>query len=320
MSDASTTPTTTPALSQTGSTGDQTGKPRAPLSAAASAASMPKRRNLWQVLRRQKLALTGMIIVGFFLIVAIIGPFFAPHGATEQFSAYRLKPPSREFLFGNDEFGRDVFSRLIYGARISFQVGFVAVGISSAIGITLGLIAGYFRGWVDNILMLFMDVLYAFPTILLAIAIMTALGSSLVNVMIAIGIVNVPTFMRVVRGAVLSVRNQTYVEAANSIGASTGRILTLHIFPNITAPLIVHVSLNFAFAVLAEASLAYLGLGNKPPSPSWGSMISSSYQFLQLAPWAALFPGAALALTVLGFNLLGDGLRDALDPRLRSEA
>ena len=299
---------------------DHDGRAESPLAAAAIAGAMPKRRNLWQVLRRQKLAMTGMIIVGFFLIVALVGPLFAPHGATEQFPAYRLKPPSRDFFFGNDEFGRDVFSRLIYGARISFQVGIVAVGISSAIGITLGLIAGYFRGWIDNILMLFMDVLYAFPTILLAIAIMTALGSSLVNVMIAIGIVNVPTFMRVVRGAVLSVRNQTYVEAANSIGASTGRILTLHIFPNITAPLIVHVSLNFAFAVLAEASLAYLGLGNKPPSPSWGSMISSSYQFLQLAPWAALFPGAALALTVLGFNLLGDGLRDALDPRLRSEA
>lgn len=322
MSDASTTSTTRP-HGETRSPGDassENGTPSSPLGTAALAAAMPQRRNLWQVLRRQKLALTGLYIVGFFLLVALIGPFLAPHGATEQFPASRLKPPSREFLFGNDEFGRDVFSRLIYGARISFQVGVVAVGISSAIGITLGLVAGYFRGWLDNILSLFMDVLFAFPTILLAIAIMTALGSSLMNVMIAIGLVNVPTFMRVVRGAVLSVRNQTYVEAANSIGASTGRILTRHIFPNITAPLIVHVSLNFAFAVLAEASLAYLGLGNKPPSPSWGSMISSSYQFLQLAPWAALFPGAALALTVLGFNLLGDGMRDALDPRLRSEA
>ncbi|MGB3329088.1 MAG: ABC transporter permease [Thermomicrobiales bacterium] len=319
MSDATSTRPRSEIRTQ-GKAGSQPGKPSTPLGDAAQAAAMPKRRNLWQVLRRQKLALTGMGIVGFFLIVALIGPYLAPHGATEQFPDYRLKPPSREFFFGNDEFGRDVFSRLIYGARISFQVGVVAVGISSLIGVTLGLIAGYFRGWLDNILSLFMDVLFAFPTILLAIAIMTALGSSLMNVMIAIGLVNVPTFMRVVRGAVLSVRNQTYVEAANAIGAPTGRILTRHIFPNITAPLIVHVSLNFAFAVLSEASLAYLGLGNKPPSPSWGSMISSSYQFLQLAPWAALFPGAALALTVLGFNLLGDGLRDALDPRLRSEA
>lgn len=280
----------------------------------------PKRRSMLQVLRRQKLAVTGTSIVGFFLIVAIIGPLLAPHGDTQQFPAHRLEAPSSSFLFGTDEFGRDVFSRLLYGARISFQVGVVAVGISAVLGILLGLIAGYFRGWADNVLSLLMDVLYAFPTILLAIAIMTTLGNSLVNVMIAIGLVNVPTFMRVVRGAVFSVRNQTYVEAAQSLGAPTSRILARHIFPNITAPLIVHASLNFAFAVLAEASLAYLGLGNRPPSPSWGSMVSSSYGFLQLAPWAALFPGAALALTVLGFNLLGDGLRDALDPRLRNEA
>lgn len=280
----------------------------------------PKRRSMLQVLRRQKLAVTGASIVGFFLIVAIVGPLLAPHGYTQQFPAHRLEAPSSSFLFGTDEFGRDVFSRLLYGARISFQVGVVAVGISAVIGILLGLIAGYFRGWADNVLSLLMDVLYAFPTILLAIAIMTTLGNSLVNVMIAIGLVNVPTFMRVVRGAIFSVRNQTYVEAAQSLGAPTSRILARHIFPNITAPLIVHASLNFAFAVLAEASLAYLGLGNRPPSPSWGSMVSSSYGFLQLAPWAALFPGAALALTVLGFNLLGDGLRDALDPRLRNEA
>lgn len=321
MTDA--TNTTTQATSntpKTASPGATNERPRTPLSAAAQSATMPKRRTLWQVLRRQKLAIVGMSIVGFFLLVAIFGPLVAPHGATEQFPKDRLHGPSREFLFGNDEFGRDVFSRLIYGARISFQVGIVAVGISATIGILLGLIGGYFRGWLDNILMLCMDVLFAFPTILLAIAIMTALGSSLINVMIAIGLVNVPSFMRIVRGAVLSVRNQTYIEAANSIGMSTPRILALHIFPNITAPLIVHTSLNFAYAVLAEASLAYLGLGNKPPSPSWGSMISSSYQFLQLAPWAALFPGAALALTVLGFNLLGDGLRDALDPRFRNEA
>ena len=285
----------------------------------AAVAQAPKRQSLLQVLRRQKLAMMGIGIVGFFLIVAIIGPLVAPHGETEQFSAHRLEAPSSAFIFGTDEFGRDVFSRLLYGARISFQVGVVAVGISAVIGILLGLIAGYFRGWLDNIISLLMDVLFAFPTILLAIAIMTTLGNSLVNVMIAIGLVNVPTFMRVVRGAVLSVGNQTYVEAARSLGAPTPRILRQHIFPNITAPLIVHASLNFAFAVLSEASLAYLGLGNRPPSPSWGSMVSSSYGFLQLAPWAALFPGAALALTVLGFNLLGDGLRDALDPRLRNE-
>ncbi len=276
-------------------------------------------RGLWAGVLRQRLAVIGLVIVGFFAIVAIVGPLVAPSGPTEQFSEYRLQGPSEQYWFGNDEFGRDIFSRLLYGARISFQVGVIAVGISAVIGVLIGLIAGYFGGWIDNIASLLMDVLYAFPTILLAIAIMAMLGNSLANVMIAIGIVNAPTFMRVIRGAVLSVRRTTYVEAAISVGGTTPRVMWRHVLPNVTAPLIVHASLNFAYAVLAEASLAFLGLGNKPPSPSWGSMVSSSYGFLQLAPWAAIFPGIAIALTVLGFNLLGDGLRDALDPRLRNE-
>lgn len=276
-------------------------------------------RGLWAGVLRQKLAIIGLVIVGFFAIVAIFGPLVAPSGPTEQFSEYRLQGPSSEYWFGNDEFGRDIFSRLMYGARISFEVGVIAVGISALIGILIGLVAGYFGGWIDNFATLLMDVLYSFPTILLAIAIMAMLGNSLANVMIAIGIVNAPTFMRVIRGAVLSVRRTTYVEAAISVGGSTSRVMWRHVLPNVTAPLIVHASLNFAYAVLAEASLAFLGLGNKPPSPSWGSMVSSSYGFLQLAPWAAIFPGIAIAFTVLGFNLLGDGLRDALDPRLRNE-
>lgn len=276
-------------------------------------------RSLWRAVLRQKLAVIGLVIVGFFAIVALIGPVVAPNGPTEQFSEFRLQGPSDDYLFGNDEFGRDILSRLLYGARISFQVGVIAVGISAVIGIAIGLVAGYFGGWIDSVASLLMDVLYSFPTILLAIAIMAMLGNSLTNVMIAIGIVNAPTFMRVVRGAVLSVRRTTYVEAAISVGGTTLRVMWRHVLPNVTAPLIVHASLNFAFAVLAEASLAFLGLGNRPPSPSWGSMVSSSYGFLQLAPWAAIFPGVAIALTVLGFNLLGDGLRDALDPRLRNE-
>jgi peptide/nickel transport system permease protein len=277
------------------------------------------RRGLWAGVLRQRLAVIGLVIVGFFAIVALVGPIVAPSGPTEQFSEYRLQGPSADYWFGNDEFGRDIFSRLLYGARISFQVGVIAVGISAVIGVLIGLAAGYFGGWIDNIASLLMDVLYAFPTILLAIAIMAMLGNSLANVMIAIGIVNAPTFMRVIRGSVLSVRRTTYVEAAISVGGTTPRVMFRHVLPNVTAPLIVHASLNFAYAVLAEASLAFLGLGNKPPSPSWGSMVSSSYGFLQLAPWAAIFPGIAIALTVLGFNLLGDGLRDALDPRLRNE-
>jgi peptide/nickel transport system permease protein len=261
--------------------------------------------------------LTGALIVGFFAVVALVGPFVAPYGPTEQFIEIRLQPPSAAHIFGTDEFGRDIYSRLLYGARISFQVGAIAVGIAGGIGILLGLIAGYAGGWVDNILTLLMDVVFAFPAILLAIAIISLLGNNLTNAMIAIAIVYTPTFMRVVRGATLTVRHTAYVESAVALGASTPRILAAHVFPNITAPLIVLASLNFAFAVLAEASLAFLGLGNKPPSPSWGSMVSASYGFLQLAPWAAIVPGVAIGLAVLGFNLLGDGLRDALDPRTR---
>lgn len=287
--------------------------------AERAASKAPSRRPWYDVLLTQKLALTGAIIVGVFIVLALIGPLLAPYGPTDQISAVRLTGPSLDHPFGNDEFGRDILSRLLYGARISFQVGVIAVGISAVAGVLLGIVAGYFGGWIDNILSLLMDVLFAFPTILLAIALMAMLGNSLGNVMIAIGVVNTPTFMRVVRGSVLSVRRMTYVESAVSVGASTGTIMRRHVFPNITAPLIVHASLNFAAAVLAEASLAYLGLGNTPPSPSWGSMVSSSYGFLQLAPWAAIVPGVAIGITVLGFNLLGDGLRDALDPRLRNQ-
>ena len=283
-----------------------------------AAARLPGRRGVLHALRRQRLAMTGAAIVAFFAVAAMIGPAVAPHGPTEQFSQDRLRAPSAEYPFGTDEFGRDVLSRLLHGARISFQVGAIAVGIAGTLGVLLGLVAGYAGGWLDNGLTLLMDVVFAFPPVLLAIAIVTMRGNSLANVMIAIAVVYTPTFMRVVRGAVLAVRSTAYVEAAVSVGAPVPRILARHVFPNITAPLIVHASLNFGFAVLAEAALAFLGLGNKPPSPSWGSMVSTSYGFLQLAPWAAIAPGTAIALAVLGFNLLGDGLRDALDPRLRS--
>lgn len=278
-----------------------------------------KQRTWWQVLMKQKLALAGLIIITFFLLMAFLGPLFAPYSPTEMDPANSRQAPSAEHWFGTDEFGRDVLTRLLHGARISFQVGVISVGIAAAIGVFLGMLAGYFGGWIDSIISLFMDVLFAFPTILLAIALMTAMGDGIVNVMIAIGLVNAPAFMRVVRGSVMSVRNMTYVESAVSVGANSKTILRRHVFPNVTAPLIVHASLNFATAVLSEASLSYLSLGNKPPSPSWGSMVSTGYTILQIAPWAALFPGIAIGLTVLGFNLLGDGLRDALDPRIRNQ-
>jgi peptide/nickel transport system permease protein len=278
----------------------------------------PRKRTILGSIRRQRLALTGLLLIVFFGIIAIIGPSVAPHGETEQFPKERLKSPSWDYPFGTDEFGRDVFSRLLYGARVSFQVGIIAVGIAGSFGVLLGVAAGYQRGWTDNIITLLMDIIYAFPAVLLAIAIITLRGNGLTNAMIAIAVVYTPPFVRIVRGAVLTVRNTAYVEAAKAAGGSTPRILLRHVIPNITAPLIVQISLSFAFAILSEAALAFLGLGNIPPAASWGSMVSGSYGFLQLAPWAAIFPGVAIALTVLGFNLLGDGLRDALDPRLRS--
>jgi peptide/nickel transport system permease protein len=279
-----------------------------------------RRPSMWRAIRKQRLALTGAMIIALFSVVAIIGPTVAPHGKTEQFIADRLQGPSDRYPLGTDEFGRDVLSRLLHGARISFQVGAIVVGLAGTTGVLLGLFAGYRGGWLDNIVTLLMDIVYAFPAVLLAIAIITLLGNSLTNAIMAISIVYLPPFVRVVRGASITVRHTAYVEAARSLGAGTPRILARHVFPNITAPLIVQTSLSFAFAILSEASLAFLGLGNKAPSPSWGSMVASSYPYLQLNPWAAIFPGVAIALTVLGFNLLGDGLRDALDPRLRSQS
>ncbi|MFL5759194.1 MAG: ABC transporter permease [Thermomicrobiales bacterium] len=285
----------------------------------AAFTNRPRSRvTLWSGVRKQRLAMTGLIIVSIFAIIAVIGPYVAPYDPIDQDIKNRLQSPNSTHWLGTDDFGRDILSRLLYGARVSFEVGAIAVGIAGSLGVVLGMIAGYRRGWVDSILVLLMDVLFAFPAILLAITIITVLGNNLTNVMIAIAIVYMPTFMRVVRGAVLSVRSMPYVEAAVSIGTPTPRILVRHIFPNITAPLIVHASINFGFAVLAEASLAFLGLGNKAPAASWGSMIQSSYGYLRTAPWMAIVPGTAIALTVLGFNLLGDGLRDALDPRLRT--
>jgi peptide/nickel transport system permease protein len=281
-------------------------------------ARVPTRPSMWMSIRTQPLALTGLIIIIVFAIVALFGRYVAPYGPTEQFTKSMLASPNGTYWLGTDEFGRDILTRMLYGSRVSFQVGFISVGLAGSVGVVLGLIAGYVGGWIDNILVLLMDVIWAFPAVLLAIVFVTTRGNNLTNAMIAIAIVYMPTFMRVVRGATLTVRQTTYVEAAIATGVSMPRILARHVFPNVTAPLIVHASLNFAAAVLAEASLSFLGLGNKPPNPSWGSMVSSSYGFLQQAPWAAIFPGIAIALVVLGFNLLGDGLRDALDPRLRN--
>ncbi|CAN5523758.1 ABC transporter permease [soil metagenome] len=289
------------------------------LSSVALLEQRPARQpSILSAIRRQRLALTGALIVTFFAMVALIGPEFAPHGPTEQFSADRLQSPNSQYPLGTDEFGRDIFTRILYGARISFQVGIIVVGISGTVGVLLGMFAGYKGGYIDNIITLVSDVIFAFPAVLLAIAVITMLGNNLTNAILAISLVYIPPFIRIVRGSTLTVRNTAYVEAAQSVGVTLPRMMRRHIFPNITAPLIVQASISFAFAILSEASLSFLGLGNKAPDPSWGTMVSGSYGFLQLAPWAAIIPGIAIALTVLGFNLLGDGLRDALDPRLRT--
>ena len=216
----------------------------APAGTLAMPARPARKRTIFGAIRRQRLAMTGFCLIAFFAAVAVFGPSIAPHGPTEQFSDDVLQPPSRTYPFGTDEFGRDILSRLLYGARISFKVGLIAVGIAGTMGVLFGMTAGYFRGWIDNIITLMMDIIYAFPAVLLAITFITVLGNNLTNAMIAIAIVYTPPFVRVVRGAVLTVRNTAYVEAARAVGGSTPRILSLHVFPNITAPLIVQTSLS----------------------------------------------------------------------------
>ncbi|HLU31811.1 MAG TPA: ABC transporter permease [Acidimicrobiia bacterium] len=267
---------------------------------------------------RNRLAVTGLVILLVLVAVAILATLIAPFGINEIDVTNRLSPPSGDHWFGTDELGRDVFSRVIIAARVSLQVGFIAVGIALALGVPIGLLSGYYGGWVDSILMRIMDILFSIPAIVLAIAILAALGPDLVNAMIAIGIVYTPIFARITRGSVLSLRDAVFVRAARSVGATDFRILGTHILPNVIAPIIVQTSLSLAFAILAEAALSFLGLGVQPPNPAWGRMLSEGRGFFQQAPWMAIFPGLAIFVTVFAFNAFGDGLRDALDPQQRS--
>ncbi|HSJ36394.1 MAG TPA: ABC transporter permease [Acidimicrobiia bacterium] len=267
---------------------------------------------------RNRLAVTGLMILLVLVAVAILATLIAPYGINEIDVTNRLSPPSGDHWFGTDELGRDVFSRVIIAARVSLQVGFIAVGIALALGVPIGLLSGYYGGWVDSILMRIMDILFSIPAIVLAIAILAALGPDLVNAMIAIGIVYTPIFARITRGSVLSLRDAVFVRAARSVGATDLRILGTHILPNVIAPIIVQTSLSLAFAILAEAALSFLGLGVQPPNPAWGRMLSEGRGFFQQAPWMAIFPGLAIFVTVFAFNAFGDGLRDALDPQQRS--
>ncbi len=269
----------------------------------------------WRRFARNRLALLGTLIIVLLLISALLAPVIAPYDPIKTNIRDRLQGPSAAHLFGTDDLGRDIFSRVLYGTRISLKVGLISVSIATSIGLLLGLLAGYLGGWVDTLVMRTMDVLFAFPAVLLAIAIMAVLGQSTTNVMIAVGIVYVPIFARITRGSVLAVRELEFIEAARCIGLRDADIVRRHILPNALDAVIVQVSLATAFAILAEAALSFLGLGTQPPDPSWGSMLSFGREYMLEAPWWTIFPGLAIFLTVLALHLIGDGLRDALDPR-----
>jgi peptide/nickel transport system permease protein len=279
-------------------------------------------RSRWRetvsVLLANRLAAVGTVVLLLLFLVALLAPTLIPYGVNEQDLGSRLQPPSGAHWFGTDDLGRDVFSRVLVGTRVSLQVGLVSVGISLVAGTFIGLLSGYRGGWLDTVLMRAMDVLFSFPVVLLAIAIVAVLEPSLTNTMIAIGVVFTPIFARVVRGSVLSVREEVFVRAVRSLGASDRRIIARHILPNVAAPVIVQTSLSLAFAILTEAALSFLGLGVQPPRPAWGRLLLEAQGFLQIAWWMSVFPGLAIFVTVMAFNLVGDGLRDALDPRQRS--
>jgi ABC-type dipeptide/oligopeptide/nickel transport system permease subunit len=251
-------------------------------------------------------------------MVSVLAPVLAPYDPLAIDPMGALQPPSFEHPMGTDPIGRDVLSRVLFGGRISLVVGLVSVGISLAIGVILGLLAGYFGGTVDNVIMRLMDMMLAFAGILLALTIVAVLGPGLTNVMLAVGISGIPNFARLVRGSVLSAKENLYVEAARSIGIRSGRIIFRHILPNVMAPVIVLATLAYGWAILSAASLSFLGLGAQPPTPEWGIMLSDGRGYLREAPWVTFFPGFAIMLTVLSANVLGDGLRDALDPRQRN--
>lgn len=268
-------------------------------------------------LLRMRLARVGGALVLIVVIAAVMASVASPYSPTQQDITNLLRPPSASHPLGTDELGRDTLTRVMYGAQASLEVGIIAVGISLLVGSVLGLVAGYLRGPADATLMRIMDGLLALPTLVLALAITAMLGPSLNNAMIAIGVTGVPIFARLVRGQVLAVREQDYVQAARSLGAGHVRMIGRHILPNVSSPIVVQASLAMPAAILAEAGLSFLGLGVQPPTPSWGGMLNTAKGYLQQDAWLAVAPGVAIFVAVLGFNFLGDALRDALDPRLR---
>lgn len=271
-------------------------------------------------LKMNSVALTGFIIVAIYIVGVVVSFFWLPFDPTAMDTDHLLEAPSLAsgHLMGTDEFGRDILSRIMKGASVSLTISVIATALGAIIGILIGIWAGYLGGQWDNWLMRGTDILFSFPTMLLAIFIMAILGEKTINVVIAIALVYIPQFARISRGAILSIKNDEFVRASRSNGASSSYILFRHLLPNILVPLIVHISLSLSNAILLESSLSFLGLGVQPPEPSWGNMLSSARKVMILAPWTAIFPGLAIVLLVLGFNLLGDGLRDILDPRMRN--
>jgi peptide/nickel transport system permease protein len=266
---------------------------------------------------RNRLVLCGMAIVLLLVVLAVFASAIAPYDPTEMKVMDALKGPSSAHWFGTDRYGRDVLSRTIHGSRIALGVALSSMSVAFVVGSALGLVAGFVGGWSDLAIGRVMDVLFSFPTLVLAVAISAMLGPGLDNAVVAIAVVYVPLFCRVARGPVMAERAREHVSAAIALGAGSGRVIVRHILPNVLAPLIVQASVALAFAILTEASLSYVGLGTQPPDPSWGTMLNEGRTYLETAPWMSIFPGLAIMLAVFGFNLLGDGLRDMLDPKLR---
>jgi peptide/nickel transport system permease protein len=278
---------------------------------------LPPWKEAWLAFCKNRTAVLGLAIVIFFIVVAICAPWIAPYEFDKQNLKDRFIAPNSEHWFGTDDFGRDIFTRVVYGARISLWVGFFSVLGSVIFGTALGIIAGYYGRWVDAIISRIFDIMLAFPSILLAIAVVAILGPSLQNALIAIAIINIPNFGRLVRSKVLSVKQEEYIMAARAVGMKDSRILLKHILPNSISPVIVQATLAIATAIIEAAALGFLGMGAQPPAPEWGKMLSDSKNYIMNAPWTLFFPGMAIMLTVLGFNLMGDGLRDVLDPKMK---
>lgn len=274
-------------------------------------------RSALRWLFRDQSILLGSLLVGLVVFAALLGPELALHTPTEIRATDQLQPPDAQYWLGTDELGRDLFSRVLYGARISLLVAVLVVLLAGIVGVLIGVIAGYHGGWIDTVLMRIVDIIFAFPAILLALLLVAVLGSSVRNLILAISVVYIPDFARIARGSTKQMRTELFVTASRAAGATDRWIVSNHILPNITAPLLVQATINLAYAILVEAALSFLGLGVQPPTPSWGAMLSTGKAYMELSPWVALVPGIAIIIATVGFNILGDGLRDFLDPRLR---